>query len=352
MCHFTPDGKEVIVSHGPDNLVFWDLEADREKRTVAVGVPALTRCAHVRPSGGERGTGFQGRKTGKTTGRLDVNTVSHGIAFAPDNKTIAIINGNKDIQVRDFPGGGLRVSFPLPASAKYQASGRDFWDYRIRFSDDGKTLLLATHGGIAHLWDLASRKQLPQLKGHAGAVTGVHLHPNKKTVITTGEKGLIRRWDAATGREMSAPEGYCGWLHAAYSPDGKLAAVGDRRGRVELWDARRGQVVHFLQDAGPLVANLAFTPCGKALAAALADNTVRFWTVCNSRCRRGQQVHRKRCCQRAVVGAYCHHLLNRGIMPLCLFFLVVLDLGPLLAMTIPAIGSLRVQKSCCMFTTM
>src|SRR5262249_45405052 len=70
-----------------------------------------------------------------------------------------------------------------------------------------------------------------------------------------------------------------GALHSAYSTDGRLVAVGDGRGRLELWDARQGQLLHVLQTDGPAVANLAFTPDGKALAAALADSNVPFWSV-------------------------------------------------------------------------
>src|SRR5262249_43432011 len=161
--------------------------------------------------------------TGKKTGGLDAVGViagSDGVAFAPDGKSIAVVDQRKDIQVRNFPGGELRFSFPLPGSAKYKVGGQEYWEYRVRFSADGKTLLLATHGGLAHRWDLATRKELPPFKGHVGPVTGIHLLPDRKTVITTAEDGLIRRWDAQTGKELSPPEGYTSSLRSAYSPDG------------------------------------------------------------------------------------------------------------------------------------
>jgi RNA polymerase sigma factor (sigma-70 family) len=285
LCQFTPDGKEVIVGHGTDKMVFWDLEANREKRTLAAeGVSLLSpdarTCVRFEPP--KFSLVWSDAQTGKKTGGLDAVSVIAGIdgmAFAPDGKSIAVVDQRKEIQVRDFPGGRLRVSFPLPASAKYIVSGAEYWEYKVRFSADGKILLLATYGGVAHRWDLATGKELPPLKGHVGMVTGIHLLPDRKTILTTGEEGLIRRWDAQTGKELSAPEGYSSGLHSAYSPDGLRAAVGDQGGRLELWDTRAGRVLHLLRSDGPAIANLAFTPDGKTLAAALADSTVHFWSV-------------------------------------------------------------------------
>jgi WD40 repeat protein len=290
LCQFTPDGKEVIVGQGIDKtykLVFWDLEANRENRTLAAeGVSLLSpdarTCVRIELEHPKFSLAWSDAQTGKETGRLDAVSViagSDGLAFAPDGKSIAVVDQRKDIQVRDFPGGKLRFSFPLPDSAKYQVSGQHYWEYRVRFSADGKTLLLSTYGGVAHRWDVATRKELPPLKGHVGSVTGIHLLPDQETVITTAEDGVIRRWDAATGRDLSKPNGYSTRLHAEYSSHGRFVAVGDNQGRLDLWDARTGQLLRTFQASGPTLAKLAFTPDGKALAAALADSTVHFWSV-------------------------------------------------------------------------
>jgi RNA polymerase sigma factor (sigma-70 family) len=284
LCHFTPDSKEIVVGEGPKKLVFWDLQANRPKRTVAVEhvsflSPDARTGARINLDGAKFSLVFSDTQTGKKTGTWDTVSVNAGGAFAPDGKSIALVHRRKDVQVRDFPAGRLRFSVPLPGSARYKVGGQEYCEYRVRFSTDGKTLLLATHGGLAHRWDLATGKELPPLKRHVGPVTGIHLLPDRKTVITTGEEGLIRRWDARSGKELSAPEGYAGSLHSDYSPNGRFVAVGDGRGRLELWSARQGRRLLVLQADGPAVTRVVFRPDGKVLAAALADSTVHFWSV-------------------------------------------------------------------------
>jgi WD40 repeat protein len=68
-------------------------------------------------------------------------------------------------------------------------------------------------------------------------------------------------------------------IQAAYSPDGRFAAVGDERGRLDLWDARTGRMLRTLRRDGPAVRKLAFTPDGQLLTEARADNAFQFWPV-------------------------------------------------------------------------
>jgi dipeptidyl aminopeptidase/acylaminoacyl peptidase len=57
------------------------------------------------------------------------------------------------------------------------------------------------------------------------------------------------------------------------------AAIGDARGRIDLWDGRTGKLVRTIQQEGTAIAHLAFAPDGKLLAAAERSGTVRFWQV-------------------------------------------------------------------------
>jgi hypothetical protein len=235
---FTPDGKQFVVGEGENQLVFWDLEANRAKRAVrAEQVSLLSPDARtgVRFEPPNFPLVFIDTQTGKPTGRLDAISVTagrDGVAFAPDGKSLAVVDRRKEIQVREFPGGGLRCAFPLPDSARYTVGNGHYWEYKVRFSADGKTLLLTTYSGVAHRWDLATRRALPPLKGHVGMVTGVHLLPDQKEVVTTGVDGLIRRRDARTGREVARPRLRVG-------PGGRGGSVGGTFGALRVFRRRR-----------------------------------------------------------------------------------------------------------------
>jgi WD40 repeat protein len=217
--------------------------------------------------------------------RLEVSAkqdgIENGLAFSPDGKTLAIVHKQKEIQLREAAGGKLRASFPLPDSALRKITGdpTQYWEYRVTFSTDGKTLLLATAGGLIHRWEVATGKELPPLNKHHATVAGMHTLPDGRTLVSTGTDGVIRRWDLQTGRQEAVPESYEGRSNAAYAPDGRLVAIGDARGRIDLWDGRTGKLVRTVQQEGTAVTHLVFAPDGTLLATAERSGTVRFWQV-------------------------------------------------------------------------
>jgi RNA polymerase sigma factor (sigma-70 family) len=300
LCSFTPDGKHFIFSGEKGRVTFWHLSGNRISHTLPLeGIALMSPDARycVRAQAGA--LIFHDAQTGKESNRLAVaaehNGERKGIAFAPDSKSLAVVHQNKEVRVLAFPSGKLLVSFPLPDSAKKRhwfGWEADHWEYRLCWSGDSRTLMLGTLGGVVHRWAVATGKELPALCKHSGMVTigevtDVHALPNGRSLVSAGLDGLIRRWDAQTGREVSEPPGYVGGerfpsgrVHTAYSPDGRFVAVGDARGRLDLWDARRGQRLRTLRQTGPSVQQLAFTPDGKALAEqSWVGNAIQFWAV-------------------------------------------------------------------------
>jgi RNA polymerase sigma factor (sigma-70 family) len=169
----------------------------------------------------------------------------------------------------------------------------------VAFAPDGKTL--ASPGlrkdNAVILWDAATGKEVRRFIGHNEYPVSIAIAPNGKTLAAGAQDGSVRVWDVATGKELQRFTNR-GW-HLAYSPDSKLLAVGEVKS-IALWDLATGQCVRHLAGygqvmGGSMVFDLAFSPDGKLLAAALPEGQlIHLWEVATGKQRPPLRGHTKR----------------------------------------------------------
>jgi WD40 repeat protein len=242
---FLPDGK-TAVSAGYDAVRVWDLASGRELR-------------HFGPPGG-----------------------ACALALAADGKTLAA--ASTGVSLWDVTTG--REIRQLEPSA-----GGPGGVARVAFSPDGKTLAAATYPARLRLWDAATGRLLRELSGHRRQIYALAYAPDGKA-LAAGDDAGVHLWDPAAGKEVRTiphePDRFAQpHLQAvAFSPDGRLLAVGTWHRTVRLWDTTTWQEVRRLGPHPGGILSLTFAPDGKALLAGGYDKTLCLWDVATGKVRR------------------------------------------------------------------
>ncbi len=228
-------------------------------------------------------------KVWDTASRKQVATLRSGhvlrtgpvMAFAPGGKALAVdelVTGARWRMVLwDLPAG--RPAATLPG---LQVEARD----GLLFSPDGKTLAARASGVWVRLLDPRTGQQQASFEG--SLVTCLGFSADGKLLAVGGER--LRLWDLAAKKERPNLERTANALAVAFSPDGRLMAVAAPSPMavaaeppvVRLFALPAGQEVSALTAPGSGRVYLAFSRDGKALTAA-AGGRVVAWDVASSK---------------------------------------------------------------------
>jgi hypothetical protein len=163
----------------------------------------------------------------------------------------------------------------------------------LALSPDGKTLASGGDNKAVQFWETATGKPGAKLIEHTDWVLSLAFSPDGKQLASGGYDGVVRLWDVAAGKKVldiparpplppNTPPGPPNVVWSlAFSPDGKLLAVGGTDGPIHLINPADGKIVRSLPGHGSAVTSLAFHPGGAVLASSSKDRTVRLWNVAN-----------------------------------------------------------------------
>jgi len=170
-------------------------------------------------------------------------------------------------------------------------NGHSDWIRVVAFSPNGKLLASGSIDTTIKIWDVATWNLVTTLRGHTGFISTVAFTPDGKSLASSSSDGRVLLWDIVTGTQhtdftfTSAPDLTTGaplWATGlAFSADGKLLAVGQEDGSVQLLDGATGENKRTLTGHQGIVVSrgVQFAPDGKLLATAGFDGTVRLWDV-------------------------------------------------------------------------
>jgi WD40 repeat protein len=289
------DGRFVATTGGGGGtrvIRLWDARTGREvrqfrDRAAFLGSVALSADGKVVASDRT----LWDRASGKVLGRLQDQDYSiEAITFSPDSQTLATatrdVHSGKGRMIRlwQVPGGKEKKHFGDQA---IQSLG---------FSPDGKVLAAGNEAGTISLWEVASGKELRQLRGHEREVRSVVFSPDGKVLASCCFDGVILLWDPQSGKQRGRLGGTAAAGHqplhvmdVAFSPDGKMLASAETpfanggqepwRESITLWELATGQMRLHLAGHQGLVSTVAFAGDNRTLISGSSDTTALVWDV-------------------------------------------------------------------------
>ena len=255
---FSPDGRYLVSGGYDNNAAIWDLGRSPKARKVATlegHAKAVWTCAWS-PDGRTIATGssdgtarlwdahtFQQRALHYLKGEIN------RLAFSPNACWLVCVSHRRECAILNVTSGTLYKSL---------------WSYPSGSGDIG-----------------TPRPVLPY------AVVSAAFHPRSMHLALTsyGRGPRINVVDIETGSTI-LPDGGEGEEFAgdiSFSPDGKLV-LGVGGNRCYIWNALTGDEVLRLEGHKENVTSAVFSPCGKYIASASSDETVRLWKTSDGSC--------------------------------------------------------------------
>jgi WD40 repeat protein len=195
-----------------------------------------------------------------------------------------LASAGADHKVLLWDVGDHRILHTLPGGGIVRA---------LAMTPDGKLLASAGDDPTIQLWDPATGKPGHKLQAHTDWVLALSFSPDGKQLASGGHDGTVRLWDPASGKKLlefpsrpaapaNTPPGPANTVMAlAFSPDGKLLALGGSDMQIHLVNTADGKIVRSLPGHTSSVTALAFHASGTVLASASKDGTVRLWNPAN-----------------------------------------------------------------------
>lgn len=150
----------------------------------------------------------------------------------------------------------------------------------IAASSDGKVIAASGHDGHVHLWDVERELDLHRIPVVGSSEGSLAFSPDGQLIGFCPEKPSgMTILNVATGDKVWSTELASRGLAVAFSPNGKVVAVGHEDGAISIYSLESNERLRTLAGQNAAVNSLKFAPDGKTLVSGGRDGVIRVWSI-------------------------------------------------------------------------
>lgn len=148
----------------------------------------------------------------------------------------------------------------------------------LQFVDQNRHLLIATTDGMAHLWDLATGRFVPDHIEHAGQINATAIATNQSVLATASVDGLVSLWDLRAQRPEPLVIGSSNEVwDVAFAPDSSWFVTAGQPAATVHALPQGTQRFSLPMTGGSLISRVAVSPDGQRIATTTEHGHLRIW---------------------------------------------------------------------------